>query len=237
MQPRVIAVVTARGGSKGIPGKNIAPVGGKPLIAWTVEAALSSSTLSRVLVSTDSAEIARVAAEFGAEVPFLRPAELATDEAPHIAVLEHVVQWLERESQSPPDYLMTLQPTSPLRTSLDIDQAVGVARAHDAIAVVSVCETGHHPYLAKAINERGTLRDFIQKEVESLRRQDLPPVYALNGAIYLNRTESIRKDRTLMPEGTYAYIMPPERSLDIDAPWDLYLADLVLRDRIGTKPD
>jgi N-acylneuraminate cytidylyltransferase/CMP-N,N'-diacetyllegionaminic acid synthase len=132
---------------------------------------------------------------------------------------------------------MTLQPTSPLRTFLDIDQAVGIAKAHEAIAVVSVCETAHHPYLAKTVTQEGTLTDFIQKDVESLRRQDLPPVYALNGAIYLNRTESIRKDRTLLPKGTYAYIMPPERSLDIDSPWDLYLADLVLRDRFGNKVD
>jgi N-acylneuraminate cytidylyltransferase/CMP-N,N'-diacetyllegionaminic acid synthase len=212
-------------------------VGGKPLIAWSIEAALSSSTLSRVMVSTDSPEIAQVAADFGAEVPFLRPAELATDEAPHIAVLEHVVQWLEQESQTPPDYLMTLQPTSPLRTAVDIDRAVVIAQTYEAIAVVSVCETGHHPYLAKTITEKGMLRDFLQNEVESLRRQDLPPVYALNGAIYLNRAESIRKDRTLVPKGTYAYIMPPERSLDIDAPWDLHLADLILRDKLGIKAD
>ncbi|MCU0594939.1 MAG: acylneuraminate cytidylyltransferase family protein [Desulfobacterota bacterium] len=237
MQPRVIAVITARGGSKGIPGKNIARVGGKPLIAWSIEAALSSSCLSRVLVSTDSPEIARVATAFGAEVPFLRPAELATDEAPHIAVLEHVLQWLGQESQTPPDYLMTLQPTSPLRTAVDIDRAVVIAQTHEAIAVVSVCETGHHPYLAKTITQKGMLRDFLQKEIESLRRQDLPPVYALNGAIYLNRAESIRKDRTLLPAGTYAYIMPPERSLDIDAPWDLHLADLILRDKLGIKAD
>jgi CMP-N-acetylneuraminic acid synthetase len=237
VQARVVAVITARGGSKGIPGKNIAKVGGKPLIAWTIDAALSSSTLSRVLVSTDSREIAQVAVDCGAEVPFIRPAELATDEAPHIAVLEHAVQWLAEESHPLPDYLMTLQPTSPLRTASDIDRAVGIAEAHEAMAVVSVCETGHHPYLAKTVTQEGTLTDFIRKDVESLRRQDLPPVYALNGAIYLNRTESIRKDRTLLPKGTYAYIMPPERSLDIDAPWDLYLADLVLRDRFGNKAD
>lgn len=233
----IVGLVTARGGSKSIPRKNVKPLAGKPLIAWTVEAALQSCGLNRVIVSTDDNEIAQVAQEWGAEVPFMRPSELAQDDSPHIAVVEHAIRWLATHDNLRPDYIMTLQPTSPLRTAGDIDAAIQIAETHTAIAVVSVCEMGHHPYLSKRILPDGTLADFVSSDIAYMRRQALPPAYVLNGAIYLNYCESLLHNQTFLPQCTYAYIMPLERSLDIDTPWDLYLADLILKDRMRHEGD
>ena len=230
----VIAVITARGGSKGIPGKNLRAAGGKPLIAWTIEAALQSRMLSGVILSTDDAAIAGTGREWGAEVPFIRPAELAQDHSDHISVMAHALDWLKTAKQTTPDYVMLLQPTSPLRTTEDIDTAIHIAQERNADAVVSVCEADKHPYLCKSITEDGTLTDFVSADIVYLRRQDLPPAYALNGAIYLNRPEVLLRERTFTPPGTCAYIMPPERSLDVDTPWDLHVVDLILRDRNHT---
>ena len=227
----IIGLVTARGGSKSIPRKNIKTLAGKPLIAWTIEDALKSQYLSKVITSTDNAEIAAIAREGGADVPFMRPPELAQDESPHFAAVEHAIHWLEKYEGRIPDYILTLQPTSPLRTADDIDSAIEIARKHDADAVVSVCESVHHPYLAKRILENGSLSDFISTDIYYLRRQVFPPAYALNGAIYLNRSESILREQVFCPTNTYAYIMPSERSLDIDSDWDFYLAELILANK------
>ena len=175
-------------------------------------------------------EIAQVAREWGAQVPFIRPTELAQDDSTQISVVTHAIRWLESHEHIQPNYVMLLQPTSPLRTAEDIVAAIEIAKTRDAIAVVSVCPAVHHPYLTKRVLEDGTLDDFMPDHLTDLRRQVLPPVYTLNGAIYLNRRESLLHDRMFLPQGTCAYIMPPERSLDIDSPWDFYLADLILRD-------
>lgn len=233
----IVGLVTARGGSKSIPRKNVKPLAGKPLIAWTIEAALQSCGLNRVIVSTDDNEIAQVAQEWGAEAPFMRPSELAQDDSPHIAAVEHAIRWLATHDNAHPDYIMTLQPTSPLRTAGDIDAAIQIAETHTAIAVVSVCEMSRHPYLSKRILPDGTLADFVSSDIAYMRRQALPPAYVLNGAIYLNCCESLLHNQTFLPQGTYAYIMPLERSLDIDTPWDLYLADLILKDRMRHEGD
>jgi CMP-N,N'-diacetyllegionaminic acid synthase len=234
--PDVLGLITARGGSKRVPRKNIKPLVGKPLIAWTIETALQSHLLSRVIVSTDDAEIARVAQTWGAEVSFLRPDSLAQDEASQISVVTHAIIWLEEHQRVVPDYIMLLQPTSPLRTVEDIEAAIHLARQRAAVAVVSVCVPDRHPYLCKRILPDGTLTDFvpIPSDVTSLRHQDLPPAHGLNGAIYLNRRESLLHDRTFVPPGTVAYVMPPERSLDVDSPWDFSLAELILRDRYAS---
>ena len=231
MKSHGVGVITARGGSKSIPKKNTAPIGGKPLIAWTIEAALRSSALSRVIVSTDDTEIAEVARQWGAEVPFLRPAELARDDSPHIPVVVHAVEWLESHEDTRPDYILLLQPTSPLRSTEDIDNAIRLALEKDADSVVSVCQALSHPYLTKRITANGHLEDFVPKPEGYLRRQALPPAYFVNGAIYLVQRDVLIEKQTFYTERTYAYVMPPERSLDIDTPWDLYLADLILKER------
>lgn len=234
----IIGLITARGGSKAIPRKNIKPLAGKPLIAWTIQAALASRRVERVIVSTDDDEIAQVAREWGAEVPFMRPPELAEDDSPHHDVVIHAMRWLESQPAAPPpDYVMLLQPTSPLRTAEDIDGAVALAAERDADAVVSVCPAHHHPYFSKQIAPDGRLLDFMERPEGYLPRQKLPPVYSLNGAIYLVRRKILLERDDWYTDRTYAYIMPPERSVDIDSPWDLHLVELILRDLNGITSD
>lgn len=234
---KTVGLITARGGSKSIPQKNVRLLAGKPLIAWTIEAALRSQGLSRVIVSTDDEEIARVSREWGADVPFMRPAELAQDDSPHLGVIRHALGWLASENEPELDYLMLLQPTSPLRTTADIDSAIALCKEKDADAVVSVCLTHDHPYLTKQLTPDGRLLDFVEKPPGYLARQTLPPAFALNGAIYLVRRSLLLERDDWYTDRTFAYIMPAERSLDIDTPWDLHLVDLILRETNGLTSD
>lgn len=231
----VLGIIPARSGSKSIPRKNIAMVAGKPLIAYTIQVALEAKSIDRVVVSTDSEEIAEVARSFGAEVPFLRPAELAQDNTPGIEPILHAVRWLDKHEDYHPDYVMVMQPTSPLRTTHDIDAAVRLARKHSADSLVSVCPVHQHPYWMKQVTDDGRLVDFLSLDRGYTARQNLPAVHALNGAIYLVRREVLLEQQTFYTDRTYAYVMPPESSIDIDTPWDLYVADLVLKDRAKLK--
>jgi len=233
----IVGLIPARGGSKGIPRKNIKLLAGKPLIAWTIEAARSCSALSRVIVSTDDQEIADVALQWGAEVPFLRPAELAGDKSSALDVVLHVLDRLEEHDAAVPEYLLLLQPTSPFRTKQDIEAAIGLAAMRKVDGVVSVCEASPHPLLCQRIREDGRLADYMSADRESRRRQDLPAAYQLNGAIYLNHAQSLRQERTFRPKDTLPYLMPPERSLDLDTLWDWHLAELILRDKYETQLD
>jgi CMP-N-acetylneuraminic acid synthetase len=221
----ILALIPARGGSKGLPRKNILPVGGKPLIAWRIESALACNAIDRVIVSTDDEEIADVARRFGADVPFLRPPEIAQDETPMLDVTLHLLDWLTEDA----DYLLLLQPTSPLCGADDLQNAITLARQKNANAVVSVAEVSKHPYWMKTINPDGYLQNFLPEAQTPIRRQDLPVAYALNGAIYLIRPEILRAERTFVPAQTLPYIMPPERSLDVDSAWDLQLVNLILQ--------
>lgn len=223
-----LGLIPARGGSKGIPGKNIKNLAGKPLIAWTIASALKSKTCSRLIVSTDDEKIASVAREWGAEVPFIRPAHLATDTSASISVVEHALKWLEENEQCYPEYVMLLQPTSPLRSADDICNCVDIVKIKNAIAVVSVCEANPHPYIVKKISDTGTLENFVPTEKKIDRRQDMPPAYALNGAIYVTRCDSLISTHSFTPDGTVAYIMPKERSIDIDSSLDFQFAEFLL---------
>lgn len=225
----VIALITARGGSKSIPRKNVKMLAGKPLIAWTVEAALQSQNINRVVISTDDEEIAGVAQSYGAEVPFLRPAVLARDDSSHISVAMHALEMLHEGIDMENDWLLLLQPTSPCRVAEDIDNAVAIARKHAADAVIGVSEVENHPFLTKRIREDGSIESFVKTDIPYLRRQDLPQAYGINGAIYLNRCKSLMTEKTFTPMRTFPYIMPPERSLDVDTEWDFYLAELILK--------
>jgi CMP-N,N'-diacetyllegionaminic acid synthase len=226
-----LAIIPARGGSKGIPGKNLKAAAGKPLIAWTVETALAATSLDRVIVSTDSLEIAEVARRYGAEAPFMRPAGLAQDDTPGIEPVLHATLWLEENEGYHPELIMLLQPTSPLRMVEDIDRAVDLIREKGADAIVSVTPVEAHPYWMKQIDHAGRMTDFIKRDQPIDRRQDLPEVYVLNGAIYLARYDVLVEQKTFYTDNTFSLVMPVERSLDIDTPWDLYLADLILKDR------
>ncbi|HKC63771.1 MAG TPA: acylneuraminate cytidylyltransferase family protein [Pyrinomonadaceae bacterium] len=233
----IIGLITARGGSKAIPRKNIKPLDGRPLIAWTIQTALESRALDRVIVSTDNQEIAKVARDWGAETPFMRPPELAQDDSSHHDVVIHAIGWLDSQSATPPDYIMLLQPTSPLRTTEDIAGAVALAIEKDADSVMSVSAAQHHPYFSKQVATDGRLLDFIERPQGYLPRQSLPPVYFLNGAIYLVRRSILLEREDWYTARTYAYIMPPERSIDIDTPWDFHLAELILKDLHGRTSD
>ncbi len=227
----VLGIVPARAGSKGIAKKNIRKVADKPLIAYSIEAALQSKAIQRLIVSTDSPEIAKCARNYGAEIPFLRPAEISQDDTHGVEPVLHALEWLNAREGYHPDFVMLLQPTSPLRTVSDIRSAIQLVVDKSADGVVSVTFAKQHPWWTKVLNEDGTLTDFIKSDLSSTRRQDLTPLYVLNGAIYLARTEVILTHQTFFTSRTYAYVMPAERSIDIDTSWDLYLADLILRER------
>ena len=224
----ILALIPARGGSKGLPRKNIRPLLGKPLIAWTIEQAKASKYIDRVVVSTDDEEIADVAKKYGAEVPFMRPKELATDEAKGIDVVFHAMGWFRKnEKNKQYDLIMLLQPTSPLRTADDIDKAIELLFLKKAKAIVSVCEVDHHPLWANTLPENRCMKDFIRKKIMNKNRQELPTFYRLNGAIYLAYWDYIKEQKGFFGKETFAYIMPKERSVDIDGEIDLRLAEIL----------
>lgn len=229
--PSILALIPARGGSKGVPNKNIAPVGGRPLIAWSILAAQQARSVDRVVVSTDSPAIAAVARAWGAEVPFLRPAELARDDTPGIAPALHALRWLEEHEGRLPDALLYLQPTSPLRSAVDIDGAVALLEERAADAIVSGTPAAQHPYWVKRLDAEGRIQSFLEGALAATRRQDLPPAYALNGAIYLCRSTVLLARESWYTERTHMYVMPESRSLDVDSHWELHLADLLLSAR------
>jgi N-acylneuraminate cytidylyltransferase/CMP-N,N'-diacetyllegionaminic acid synthase len=225
---KMLALIAARGGSKRIPNKNLASLAGRPMIAYTIQAALESHSVDRLVVSTDDRQIAEVARSLGAEAPFMRPAALASDNASSVSVVLHALDQLALDNYSP-DSVMLLQPTSPLRTALDIDRAADLLRSKNADAVVSVCSAVPHPYWTKRLDQNGCVSEFIPQQAPASRSQDLPPAYALNGAIYLSRREILVKTQSFYGGKTCAYIMPAWRSSDIDSYWDLHIADLLLR--------
>jgi CMP-N,N'-diacetyllegionaminic acid synthase len=231
MMPTVLYLLLARGGSKGVPRKNLALAGGQPLIAWSLLAAKGAHHHGRVLVSTDSQEVASVAREFGAETPFMRPSHLASDTATSLDAAVNCLGWLKENEHYEPDFLVLLQPSSPLRTSLDINLAMEVALEKNAKAVVSVAASGCHPYWMKALNDQGQLVNWALTAPAIVRRQDLPMVYWLNGAVYVIKPQVLMDEKTWYPDPTYPYVMPPHRSLDVDTPWDLHMVDLILRDQ------
>jgi CMP-N,N'-diacetyllegionaminic acid synthase len=230
--PKILAIIPARGGSKGIPKKNIRPVAGKPLLYYTCEAALHSGKLDRIILSTENQEIAEIGQNCGVEVPFMRPPELAEDNTPGILPILHTVKVLSDKYNYKPDYILELQPTSPLRTPEDINNAVKIITEKKGDAVVAVSSAAEHPYLMKTIDNTGRLSQFIKTDKAESRRQDLPCVYWLNGALCMARREVLLEHQTWYTKNTYAYVMPRERSLNIDTEWDLALADFLLQNGI-----
>ena len=227
----VLAIIPARGGSKGLPGKNIKELCGKPLIVWSIEQAKSCSDIDRIIVSTDDGEIAEVAKKYGAEVPFIRPAELANDIATSIDAIFHAINWLKEHKDYRPEYILLLQPTSPLRTREDIDGAIRMLKEKKAQAVVSVCETDHHPWGSNILPEDGNMKDFIRPDILNKRRQDLPVFHELNGAIYLADTDYLHEYNGFLGPDTFAYKMSKERSVDIDSDLDFKLVTLLLQEK------
>lgn len=224
---RVLGIIPARGGSKGLPGKNIRVLLDKPLIAWTIRQALASSYLDRVIVTTDDKDIAEISKKYGADVPFLRPEELATDEARTIDVVLQAISRLELDNRFY-DLVMLLQPTSPLREAGDIAGAIELLFLKNAQSVVSVCEAEHHPFWTNTLPSDGCMSAFIRPEIKHKHRQQLPLFYRLNGAVYLANIAYLKEHRDFIGAETYAYIMPAERSIDIDSELDFKFAEFLM---------
>jgi D-3-phosphoglycerate dehydrogenase / 2-oxoglutarate reductase len=226
----ILGVIPARGGSKSVPRKNIALLHGKPLIAYTIEAAQGSQSLTHFVVSSEDPEIISVAEQYGAPVPFVRPAELATDEAPSLPVVQHAVREMERLHGITYDIIVLLQPTTPLRRSTDIDAAIRKLVDTGADSVISVCDVGaYHPARMRQIVDDQLVELPIREPKEMLRRQDLPPVYIRNGAIYTARRAVVMEQNSMSGKVCRPYIMPEDRSVNVDSKLDLLLAEILLR--------
>lgn len=225
-----IAIIPARSGSKGLPDKNIRRLGNKPLLAYSIEAALESECFNEIMVSTDSEQYAEIAKSYGAKVPFLRSNITASDTANSWDVVDEVLAGyrnLGREFET----FCLLQPTSPLRTSYDIQEAYKIYQNKASFAVVSVCEAEHSPLWCGRLPENNEFINFITSDCMK-RRQDNGKFYRLNGAIYIVNIEKFNKDRFFYQEGSYAYIMPQKRSVDIDTEIDFMFAEIIIKDKV-----
>ena len=225
---KVLGVITARGGSKGIPKKNIKKLAGKPLITYTIDATLDSTLLTRCIVSTDDLTIAQIAEENGAEIPFIRPSELAEDDSKGIDVIIHALKWLKDRGEEY-DYVMILQPTSPLRTSQDIDNCIRKIVDFNADSIMSMYELSDFSIeKLKKIKGDIIIPWFKEEDKESQQRQKLEKVYKRNAAIYITRTNLIMEG-DLFGEVSRPYIMPEERSIDINRMLDFQLTEFFLK--------
>lgn len=223
---RNLAVILARSGSKGLKDKNIKELAGKPLLAYTVEAAIESGKYDMVHVSTDSELYADIAKKYGADVPFLRDEELAGDKSSSWDALRFVVTEYEKLGKSF-DTVTLLQPTSPLRDAKDIQNAFDIYESKNATAVVSVCEVDHSPLVCNTLPEDGSLYGFIDLNKVG-RRQDMKPYYRINGAIYIQKTNLLMDNTSIYSEGSYAYVMHKRHSVDIDDEVDFTVAQAII---------
>lgn len=221
----ILGIITARGGSKGLRRKNICVVGGKPIIAWTIEAAKHSKYLDRIVLSSEDSEIISIARKWRCEVPFVRPKELSEDKTPGIFPVIHAINTLPDKY----DFIVLLQPTSPLRTAQDIDACIKKCISGNHHSCVSVVEPEKSPFWMFSRNNKGFLVPLIKTDKMPARRQELPKVYALNGAVYVADCEWLLKRKSFVMEKTSAYEMPVDRSLDIDSRFDLLKMEAYLK--------
>lgn len=224
---RILAIIPARSGSKGLKDKNIKLLNGKPLMAYTIEAAQKSNIFDDIVVSTDSKEYAQVALQYGASVPFFRPELLATDTTTSTEVILHALDELKEQGQTY-DYFMLLQPTSPLRNEMDILKSIDLLLEKNANAIISVCECEHSPIFTKQLDSDYKLDGFLS-HIENSRRQDIEPYYRLNGAIYLSDVAYFNEYRYFYSHKSYAYIMKKINSIDIDDLNDFMFVEYLLK--------
>jgi len=222
-----LAIIPARGGSKGIPHKNIIEINGKPLIAYTIEATKQSKYIDKIIVSTDDEEIQRVSFKYGANVPYLRPNEISGDSAKSIDVVLHALNYYQTKGERF-DYVILLQPTSPLRTDLHINSAIEQIVKSEAQSLVSVCEVTENPVLMRTINDN-QLQPVVEFNGINSRRQDLPTFYKFNGSIYVNTVKMLLGERQFINVNTIPFIMEQEKSIDIDNIIDLKLVEIIMQ--------
>ena len=223
----IVSIIPARGGSKGIPKKNIKLLKEKPVIYYSIEASNSCSLINNTYVSTENKEIADISRNFGADI-IDRPLELAKDTSSTVDVIFHALDYLE-DNDLLPELFVLLQPTSPLRTSQDIEKAISLFLDNDCDSLVSVCEL-EHQYLLNFYLDNDYLIQNNDASFFSSRRQDLPKYYALNGAIYITTPDFIRKNKSFYSKKTIPYIMSKEKSIDLDTPFDFKLVEFLLNE-------
>ena len=217
-----LAIIPARGGSKRLPRKNVLDLNGKPLIAWSIEAGVKSSYINKVLVSSDDSEILEISKQYGAET-IIRPDELASDTATTFDAIKHSI-----ENSEPYDYVVLLQPTSPLRDTKQINEAIDLLIEKNADAIVSVCEMDHSPLWSNTLDDSLSMEGFLKNEVLNKRSQDLETYYRLNGAIYICKTEKLLEEESFfLKENIFAYVMDRESSIDIDEEIDFRIAKTI----------
>jgi len=222
-----LGVIPARAGSKGLPGKNLKRLGALSLIGHAVASAREAQSLTRVIVSTDSAEIAAEARRHGAEVPFRRPAPLASDEAGMVPVLQHAVRWLESTGVRP-DVVVTLQPTSPFRTGVEIDRTIATLAETGADSAQTLVEASYHPFFMKTMERDARTVALFPDGKKYVRRQDAPAVYQPSGAVYVTRYAVLMDEGQVLGHDNRGVVMSFEASVNIDTEWDFLLAELLL---------
>jgi CMP-N,N'-diacetyllegionaminic acid synthase len=230
----VLALIPARGGSKGLPDKNVRPIGGKPLIAWSIEQAKQASCIAEVLVTTDSEAIAEVARRCGASVPFLRPAHLATDDAPTFGAVQHALDYLRAEEAREFGYVVLLEPTSPLRAREDIDRMLARLddRADDYDAIVSVGVVNEHPSILKRLTG-DELEPYCPDLPMPARRQDVAPAYFPYGVAYIVKTRTLLAERTFYPKRCMAFPIQRYQCYEIDDLYDFLCVEAIMRHEWG----
>jgi CMP-N-acetylneuraminic acid synthetase len=236
--PNVLALVPARGGSKGIPRKNLQLLGGRPLVAHAVTAGLQARVVTRVVCSTDDPEIAAAARDAGAEVPFLRPAELAQDTTEDLPVFVHALDWLAERDNWIPELVVNLRPTSPLRTARHVDDAVRLLLETGSDSVKAICLARQHPHKMWLRQPDSTIEPFLKTTFRLSRGPDVPraeleEVYWQNGVVDVTRTAVVREQQVMIGRRVAGLVTEPEESIDIDTPLDLALAELLLAQRIA----
>lgn len=225
----ILAIIPARAGSKRLPSKNTKLLNGKPLVQWTIDAALKSNVFDEILVSTDSPQIAKIAEDLGLTVPFIRPSNISGDNATSVDVALHALNYYEQQGKSF-EYVMLLQPTSPLRQVADITMAVETLEKRSADAIISVCECEHSPLWSNTLGDEGDMDQFLASvENKTTRSQDLPKYYRLNGAIYLVKSDKLIAERNFfISNNVFAYKMQQTHSIDIDTLIDFKMAEILM---------
>lgn len=222
-----LGIIPARGGSKRLPRKNVLDLCGKPLIAWSIKAGLNSKYIDKVVVSSDDDEILNISSNFGADI-IKRPIDLANDTATTFDAIKHTIENVEKY-----DYIVLLQPTSPLRDAKHIDEAIELLEEKQADAVVSVCEVDHSPLWSNTLQKDGNMSNFLRDEVLNKRSQDLEKYYRLNGAIYICKTEKLLEEKSFfLKENIFAYVMDRKSSVDIDEEIDFIIAKSIKKENI-----
>lgn len=224
----MLAIIPARGGSKGLPKKNIRSLAGKPLIIWTIEAAQKSQQIDHIVLSTDDKEIADICRPTGIDIPFMRPVELAGDNSMAMDAYLYTIDKISQESKQQIGSFTALLPTVPLRLSADIDSSIELFECKDADSVISVTESSVPVDLYRKINKQGVLCDYFPDSDAMKNRQEFAKTYIPNGAVFVFRTERLRSTRNYYMERTYPYIMPRKRSIDIDSELDFELAEFLI---------